>query len=191
MATPHPQEVTQLLLEWSGGDEEALDQLLPVVYDELRRLAHYHLRRERADHTLSTTALVHEAYLKLVDQHQVDWQNRAHFFAIAAQAMRRILLKYARRRQALKRGAGQVRLSLDKVDLISEARSEELIALDEALSRLEVMDERLGRIVEYRYFGGLTIDETAEVLDLSPATVKRDWRTARAWLYRELQPGAR
>jgi RNA polymerase sigma factor (TIGR02999 family) len=185
-APPSDDSVTQLLLDWTGGNRAALDRLMPLVYDELRRLARRHLQRERSDHTLQTTALVHEAYLKLIDQDRAQWQNRAHFFAIAARAMRRILLMHARKKQAAKRGGGQPHLSLDEGALVTGQRPEEIIALDDALSRLEAMDERLARVVECRYFGGLTIGETAEALDVSPATVKRDWRTAKAWLYRAL-----
>lgn len=186
MAQVRQDEVTQLLLDWSGGNRDVLDRLMPVVYDELRRLAHQHLRRERSGHTLQTTALVHEAYLNLIKQDRARWQNRAHFFAIAAQAMRRILLMYARKRNAVKRGGGARKLPLNDVVVVSNDRMEEFIAIDDALTRLEAMDERLARVVEYRYFGGLTIEETAEVLDLSPATIKRDWRTAKAWLYRAM-----
>jgi RNA polymerase sigma factor (TIGR02999 family) len=180
-------DATQLLLSWKGTNREVLDQLLPLVYDELRRLAHRHLRRERADHTLQTTALVHEAYLNLINQDQVRWQNRAHFFAIAARVMRRILLMHARKKQALKRGGGCAHVSIEDVPVVSTENPEEVIALDDALSRLEALDDRLARVVECRYFGGLTVKETAEALDVSPATVKRDWRTAKAWLYRALQ----
>ncbi|NBC15797.1 MAG: sigma-70 family RNA polymerase sigma factor [Bacteroidetes bacterium] len=179
-------KVTQLLLEWSDGDAEALDDLMPLVYDELRRLARRHLRGERSGHTLNATALVHEAYFNLVDQERVVWQNRAHFFGIASQAMRRILLMHARRRNAQKRGGGQPDLPLDDVIVVAEAHVQDLLALDAALERLAAMDARMARVVECRYFGGLTIAETAAVLDVSPATVKRDWRTARAWLHREL-----
>jgi len=184
---PSPSDVTQLLIEWSAGNRALLDELMPHVYDELRRLARRHLQRERPGHTLQTTALVHEAYLRLIDQNRVEWQNRAHFFAIAARVMRRILLMHARKKQAAKRGGGAPHLSLDEGAIVSGEQAEELIALDDALQRLEQMDERLGRVVECRYFGGLTIDETAEALDVSPATVKRDWRTAKAWLHRVLR----
>ena len=187
MASPASPTVTRLLLDWNGGHDEALEALVPLVYDELRRLAHRHLRGERADHTLSTTALVHEAYFKLIEQDRVAWQNRAHFLAIASQAMRRILLMYARRRRRLKHGGDQERLAIEDVVLLSDQRAEELLALDEALTRLEALDERLARVVEYRYFGGLTVEETAAVLGVSPATIKRDWRTARTWLYGELR----
>ena len=180
-------EVTKLLQEWSVGNREALDKLLPLVYDELRRLAHSYLAHERADHTLQTTALVHEAYLKLIDQRSVNWQNRAHFFAISAQAMRRILLDNARRHTAAKRGSGGQKVSLEEVATLSrDTASESLIALDEALQRLAAIDPDQGRIVELRYFGGLTIEETAEVLNTSPSTVQREWTTARAWLYQAI-----
>jgi RNA polymerase sigma factor (TIGR02999 family) len=173
-----------LLQDWSIGNREALDKLLPLVYDELRRLAHSYLTRERPDHTLQTTALVHEAYLKLIDQHSVNWQNRAQFFAISAQAMRRILLDNARRHTAAKRGSGGQKVSLDEVATRStDAASESLIALDEALQKLANIDADQGKIVELRYFGGLTIEETAEVLKISPSTVQREWTIARAWLY--------
>lgn len=179
--------VTQLLLNWGEGDQEALDQLVPLVYEHLRAIAHNHLHRERADHTLNTTALVHEAYFKLIDQTRAGWQNRAHFFAIASQAMRRILLMYARTRNRQKRGGGQQPISLDEGMIMPEERAEVLIDLDEALVRLEAIDERMVRVVECRYFGGLTIEETAEALNLSPATVKREWRAARAWLHEALR----
>jgi len=180
-------EVTKLLQDWSVGNREALDKLLPLVYDELRRLAHSYLTHERADHTLQTTALVHEAYLKLIDQRSVNWQNRAHFFAISAQAMRRILLDNARRHTAAKRGSGGQKVSLEEVATLSrDTANESLIALDEALQRLAAIDPDQGRIVELRYFGGLTIEETAEVLNTSPSTVQREWTTARAWLYQAI-----
>ncbi len=185
-------EVTQLLEDWRTGDPEAADQLMPLVYNELRRLAHYQLQRDRSDHTLDTSALVHEAYLNLVDQ-QAKWQSRAHFFAIASQVMRRILIWYARKRSAAKRGGNHPNLSLDEneVVVLPEDRLEELLSLDQALTRLKAMDARLCRIVEYRYFGGLTVDETAQVMKLSPATIKRDWKTAKAWLHRELSETCR
>jgi RNA polymerase sigma factor (TIGR02999 family) len=180
-------EVTRLLQDWSNGRREALDKLLPLVYDELRRLAHRYLTHERPDHTLQTTALVHEAYLKLLDQRSVDWQNHGHFFAISAQAMRRILLDSARRRTSVKRGNGGTRLSLDEAAAISdEATDESLLALDVALRELKKIDAEQSKIVELRYFGGLTIEETAKVLKSSPATVKREWTMARAWLYQRL-----
>jgi len=178
-------EVTRLLQDWSIGNRDALDQLLPLVYNELRRLAHSYLKSERPDHTLQTTALVHEAYLKLIDQHSVNWQNRAQFFALSAQAMRRILLDNARRHTAAKRGSGGQRISLDEVASVSrEGANEALIALDFALQKLETIDPEQSRIVELRYFGGLTIEETAEVLKTSPSTIQREWTIARAWLYR-------
>jgi RNA polymerase sigma factor (TIGR02999 family) len=189
MAAPSDM-VTQLLLDWSEGDHEALDQLVPLVYDELRRIAHRHLHAERPDHTLTTTALVHEAYFKLVDQNRVQWKNRAQFFALSSQAMRRILLMYARTRNRQKRGGGQQPLPLDEALMLSETRAEVLIDLDEALTRLEALDERMVRLVECRYFGGLTIEETAEALDVSAATVKREWRAARAWLHDALREQA-
>ena len=179
--------ITQLLVEWGKGDQAALDRLAPLVYEELRRMARTYLRGERPDHTLQATALVHEAYLRLVDQHSVSWQNRAHFFGIASQMMRRILVNHATARAADKRGGGAQKLALDEAAGLAEGREAELIALDEALKELEKLDQRQGRIVELRYFGGLSIEETAEVLDLSPATVKREWSTARLWLRRRLK----
>jgi RNA polymerase sigma-70 factor (ECF subfamily) len=180
-------QITEMLRDWSSGKQEALDALLPLVYDELHRQAARYLRRERVGHTLQTTALINEAYLKLIDQRDVNWQNRAHFFGIAAQAMRRILVDYARQRQSEKRGGGE-NLPLEEIALaISAERSVDLVALDEALTQLAKLDERQSRIVELRYFGGLSIEETAETLHISPATVKNDWRTAKAWLYSELK----
>lgn len=179
--------VSRLLLDWSGGDQQALQELLPLIYDELRRLAHNFLYRERPDHTLQTTALVHEAYLKLIDQRDARWQNRAHFFAIAAQAMRRILIDSARKHIAAKRGRGGEKLSLDEVASISIEPDTDLLALDEALTALARFDSDQSRIVELRYFGGLTIEETAEVMKLSPATIKREWSMARAWLHQALR----
>jgi RNA polymerase sigma factor (TIGR02999 family) len=184
-------DVTRLLQDWSGGRREALDKLLPLVYKELHRLAHSYLTRERHDHTLQTTALVHEAYLKLVDQHSVNWQNRAQFFGLSAQAMRRILIDSARRQTSIKRGSGGTKISLDEAANISgETANESLLALDMALQELEEVDAEQSKIVELRYFGGLTIEETAEVLKSSPATVKREWTMARAWLY-EAMSGSR
>ncbi len=180
-------EVTHLLQDWSDGSREALDKLLPLVYDELRRLAHSYLTHERPSHTLQTTALVHEAYLKLIDQHSVNWQNRAQFFALSAQAMRRILIDSARRHTSVKRGSGGTKISLDEAATVSsKAANESLLALDMALQELEKVDAEQSRIVELRYFGGLTIEETAEVLKSSPATVKREWTMARAWLYQAM-----
>lgn len=179
-------EVTRLLRNWSGGDENALDQLTPVVYDELRRLAASYMRRERQDHTLQSTALVNEAYLKLVDQKNVVWQNRAHFFGIAAQMIRRILVDHARAHKAEKRGGGAGVLSLDEAIGVPEKHDVEILALNDALTRLTEMDPKQGRIVELRFFTGLSIEETAEVVGVSPATVKREWAAARAWLFREI-----
>ncbi len=178
-------DVTVLLREWSGGNQQALTDLLPIIYDELRRVAHQYLHREHTDQTLQTTALVHEAYLKLIDQRSVNWQNRAHFFAIAAQAMRRILIDNARRRTAGKRGKGE-KISLEDVATVSTQKHQSLLALDEALHELEKIDPQQSQIIELRYFGGLTIEETATAMDISPATVKREWAMARAWLYKAL-----
>lgn len=182
----HQRDVTHLLLQWRAGDAEAFETLMPLVYDELRRLAHHHLWHERPGHTLHTTDLVHEAFLNLLGQDQTPWQNRAHFFAVAARVMRHILIDYARRRKRAKRGGGRPVLSLEQAAVFSEDQVEEWITLDQALTRLEAKDERLCRVVECRYFGGLTIAETADVLGISPATVKRDWQMAKAWLRREL-----
>ncbi len=180
-------EITLLLQEWSGGKQEALDALLPLVYAELHRQASRYLRRERAGHTLQTTALIHEAYLKLIDQRGVNWQNRAHFFGISAQAMRRILVDYARGKHRAKRGGIGEDLPLEEAALVvSEERSVDLVALDEALTRLAKFDEQQARIVELRYFSGLSIEETAEVLRISPTTVKSDWNVAKAWLRHEI-----
>jgi RNA polymerase sigma factor (TIGR02999 family) len=178
-------EVTALLAKWRGGDPNALENLVPLVYQELRRLAHHYLRAERSDHMLQSTALVHEAYLRLVDQDLNSLQNRAHFFAVSAQLMRQILVDFARSRSAAKRNAGCT-LSLDEAVALSPSKDVDLIALDEALSRLARLSERQSRIVELRFFGGLSIDETSEVLSVSPATVERDWNIARAWLHREI-----
>jgi RNA polymerase sigma factor (TIGR02999 family) len=180
------ENVSQLLQEWSKGDQQALEELLPLIYNELRQLAHNFLYRERPGHTLQTTALVHEAYLKLIDQRDARWQNRSHFFAIAAQAMRRILIDSARRHAAMKRGGPQEKLSLDEAPNVSIEPNLKLLALDEALNALAEIDPEQSRIVELRYFGGLTIDETAEVMKTSPATVKREWAMARAWLHQAL-----
>jgi RNA polymerase sigma factor (TIGR02999 family) len=179
--------VTQLLKEWSAGEARALDELMPLVYDELRRQAARFVRKERAGHTLQTTALIHEAYLKLIDQRNVEWQNRAHFFAIAATAMRRILVDYARERNREKRGGALENLPLDEALQISaNEKSVDLVALDEALTRLAELDQRQARIVELRYFSGLDNDETAAVLGVSNATVRRDWSFAKAWLRQEM-----
>lgn len=187
--TPPDADVTQLLLDAHAGDEEAFQALMPLVYEELRVLARQHFRRERDDHTLTPTALVHEAYFKLVDQRRVAWNDRAHFYAVASMAMRRILVSYARQRSRLKRGGDLVKLALDDgPPLAAEAPPDGLVALDEALSRLQAFDARAARVVECRYFGGLTVEETAAALDTSPRTVKRDWRLAKTWLRRELDP---
>jgi RNA polymerase sigma factor (TIGR02999 family) len=178
-------QVTDLLLQMRGGDAQAMDRLLPLVYEELRRLAHAQLRRERPGHTLGTTGLVHETYVRLVDQTRVEWRDRAHFLAVAGWAMRRILVDYARRNRAARRGGGTVRFTLDK-DVPAEERGEMLLALDEALERLAGLDRRLSQVVEYRYFGGLTEEETAEVLGVTRRTVQRDWVKARSWLYLEM-----
>ena len=178
-------DVTRLLLAWSDGSQAATIPLMDAVYDELRRLARAYLVRERRDHSLPATALVHEAYLKLVDQRRVRWQNRAHFYAVAAQVMRRLLVDHARARSATKRGA-QITIPLDGIDVSDGGRSADLIALDSALDKLAALDARQARLVELRYFGGLTIDEAAAVMDIAPITVKRDWAIARTWLHREL-----
>jgi RNA polymerase sigma factor (TIGR02999 family) len=183
-ASPH--EVTQLLVAWGNGDETALDRLMPLVYDELRRLARNYMKRERPGQTLQTTALVNEAYLKLVDQEGTRLESRVHFFGIAARLMREILVDHARIRRAAKRGGAQVRLSLSKVDRVASNPDVNLIALDEALRRLQGIDPQKSRIVELRYFGGLGIEETAKVMSVSPAKVKRDWSMARAWLRSEI-----
>jgi RNA polymerase sigma factor (TIGR02999 family) len=185
---PRPvQDVTDLLVASSDGNAEAMAKLVPMVYDELHRLASHYLRRERPDHTLQTTELIHEAYFRLIDQKRVQWQNRSHFFALAAESMRRILLDYARARKAAKRGGGQRKLSLDDVAVMAEDRAEEIMALDEALEELAALDPRQSRIVELRFFGGLTVEETARELNISVATVKREWAVAKAWLYRRLK----
>jgi RNA polymerase sigma factor (TIGR02999 family) len=176
-------DVTQLLLAWQAGDRDALDRMLPLVYDELHRLAAGYLRRERPDHTLQPTALVHEAYLRLVKQRQVDWRNRAQFLGVAAGMMRRILVNHARDRSAAKRAGGRKQVSLSLVEDGRAPPDVDLIALEDALARLAALDERKGRVVELRFFGGLNVEETAEVLGISPNTVVRDWSTARAWLY--------
>jgi RNA polymerase sigma factor (TIGR02999 family) len=179
-------DVSRLLAAWGAGDEAARHQLMPLVYDELRRLAHRYMNRERPGHTLQTSALVHEAFLKLVDQRDTHWQNRAHFFAIAAQSMRRILVDYARSRQYKKRGGDVPRVDLDEAMIVSRERAAEVIALDDALKGLAEFDERKSQIVELRFFAGLSIDETAVVLNVSPATVMRDWTLAKAWLKKEI-----
>ena len=182
-----PGEVTRLLTELGRGGHAAADRLMPLLYNELRQIAHRRLRGERPDHTLNTTALVHEAYVKLVGLDRITWQNRAHFLAIAAQAMRRVLVDYAVGRKTQKRGGLLHRVPIDETMLVTSQRADALIALDSAIQRLEAISPRLSRIVECRYFGGMSIEETAESLDLSPATIKREWNVARAWLNRELQ----
>jgi RNA polymerase sigma factor (TIGR02999 family) len=186
----HPEaapDVTQLLVNWSRGDQAALDRLMPLVYGELRRLAAAYLRRERSNHTLQSTALVHEAFLRMVNQQDVQWKNRAHFYGIAAQMIRRILVDYARAQHAEKRGAGAVKLELDEAMAVAQTNSEvDLLSLSDSLDRLAQLDERQSRVVELRFFAGLSIEETAEVLHLSPASIKREWQTARAWLFRDM-----
>jgi RNA polymerase sigma-70 factor (ECF subfamily) len=181
------QRVTELLSKWSQGDQAALIELTPLIYEELRRLAHREMGVERSYHTLQTTALVNEAYLRLADQTNAQWQNRAHFFAVAARAMRRILVSYARSQRAQKRGGGAPKMELDEAALVSPEESQEIIDLHEALERLAALDSRKAQIVELKYFGGLNYDEMAEVLKISPVTVRRDWRFAKAWLYTQLQ----
>jgi RNA polymerase sigma factor (TIGR02999 family) len=180
------QEVTQLLGNWRCGDERALEKLIPLLQPELRRLAHHYMSRERAGHTLQTTALLDEAYLLLADPMKSAWQNRTHFFAAAAQLMRRVMVDHARERHAIKRGGDGLKVSLDAAALVTKTRSEELLALDEALERLRAQDPRKGQIVELRYFGGLNVEEAAEFLKLSRRTVEREWNMAKAWLYRAL-----
>jgi len=183
---PTPEPVSQLLAEYRNGNEESLRRLVPLVYNELRRVAHYHIRKERPDHTLQTTALVHEAYLCLTKQQPMDFENRAHFFAVCAQLMRQILVQYARRRRASKRDGGH-KLTLDGAIALPKNRSVDLIALDDALTGLAKLDPQQSQIVELRFFGGLSIEETAHVLDISPATVKRHWSTARLWLRNQIK----
>ncbi len=187
MATPSPHDVTQLLLEWRNGEQQALEKLTPLVYGELRRLAARYLLRERAAHTLQATALVNEAYLQLVNQPQVDWQNRAHFFGIAARLMRQILVDHARAHRAAKRGQGAVALPLDEAKGVSGKSAPDVIALDDALQDLAKFDERKSRIIELRYFGGLSLEEITEVTGLSVATIRREMRMAEAWLGRQIQ----
>ena len=187
MASAPPQDVTQLLIQLTDGNRAVLDELLPLIYTELRSLAANYLRRERASHTLQPTALVHEAYLRLVNQTQVRWQNRAHFFGVAAQMMRRILVDHARHAHAEKRGSDATKISLDENIDVSGERAAELVALDDALKALAAIDEQKSRIVELRFFGGLSVEETAEVLGVSAPTVKRQWRMAKAWLYGQVK----
>ena len=187
LVAPSQGDVTSLLNQVADGDPEAEAKLVPLIYDELRRLAARRLRRERRDHTLQTTALVHEAYLKLAGQRDVKWQNRTHFFAVASQSMRRILVDYARTQQRTKRGGKLPKVALDEVCVVSPGPSDELLAVDESLARLEKLDPRQARIIELRYFGGLSVDETAEALGISAKTVTREWNVAKAWLYGDLK----
>ena len=175
-------DVTQLLIKWSKGDKAALDELMPIIHSELRRLARRYMARERPGHTLQTTALINEAYLRLVDQQGVEWQDRVHFFAVAAQIMRHILVDHARKYQSDKRGAGAQKIPLDEVMVANQQRAAELVTLDEALNELATLDPRQSQIVELRFFGGLTVEETAEVIKIAPITVMREWRIAKAWL---------
>jgi RNA polymerase sigma factor (TIGR02999 family) len=184
--TVSPKGVTQLLVAWSDGDAEARDELMPLVYDELHRLAHRYMNHERPGHTLQTSALVNEAFIRLIDQKDVDWQNRTHFFALAAQMMRRILVDHARSRQYLKRGGDGRRVSFDETMMVSHERVDEVIALDDALQDLAQFDQRKSQIVELRFFAGLSIEETAELLKVSPGTVMRDWTLAKAWLRKQI-----
>jgi RNA polymerase sigma factor (TIGR02999 family) len=181
------QRVTELLMQWSSGDDAALAELTPLVYEELRRVAHHHLSAQRANHTLQTTALVNEAYLRLADQTNPRWQNRAHFFSVAARAMRQILVSYARGQQAQKRGGGALRVNLDDAALVSPGESKEIIELHEALEQLSALDSRKAQIVELKYFGGLSYDEIAEVLKISRTTIRRDWEFAKVWLYTQVR----
>ncbi len=183
-------QVTDLLGRWRGGDRQALDALIPLVYDELRRIAQHYLRNERPGHTLQSTALVHEAYVRLIKQDLPQWQNRAHFFAVAAQLMRQILVDHARAYRADKRGGGACKLTLDEAEKDSQPLDVDIVALDDALKTLSMMDPQQGKVVELKFFGGLSIEDTAEVLGISSSTVKRDWITARAWLHRELDRSA-
>jgi RNA polymerase sigma factor (TIGR02999 family) len=189
--TPPSEEVTQLLIAWSNGDRSALDQLMPIVYAELQQMARRYMSRQSPGHILQTTALIHEAFLKLVNQPEKHWQNRAHFFSVASQAMRHILVDYARSRRYDKRGGGARLVSLDEAVVVSEERAAELVALDDALEALARVDPRKSRIVEMRYFGGMSVEETADVLEVSVDTVMRDWRLAKTWLLRELSGGQR
>lgn len=186
MIKSSPREITQLLLAWEEGEQAALDQLTLLVYDELRRMAHRYMRRERPGHTLQTSALVNEVYLRLVNSSRVHWQNRVHFFAVSAQLMRRILVDFARSRHNLKRGGDARQVSLDEALLVSHGNSTDLVALDDALKALASLDARQSKVVELRFFGGLSVEETAEALHVSEGTVRRDWSLARAWLHREL-----
>ena len=184
--SPPPQEITQLLVDWGNGNQAALDRLMPLVYTELRQLARRYMRQERPGHTIQTTALIHEVYLRLIDQNQVRWQHRAHFFGIAARLMRQILIEHARSHSRAKRGGGAGTISLDEAAIVSQARATELLALDDALELLAAIDPRKSRVVELRFFGGLSSEEAARVLNVAPNTVLRDWRMAKAWLHREI-----
>ena len=184
--SPEPKDVTTLLVEWSGGNSQAFNELIPLVYDQLRQLAGRQLRRERPNHTLHSTALVHEAYLKLIDQRRVQWKDREHFFAVASQVIRRILVTYARSRHASKRGSGATMLAFDESIALPDRKDVDLVALDDALESLSRLDAQQGRIIELRFFGGLSIESTARVLGISTSTVTRDWNLARAWLHREV-----
>lgn len=186
-----PKEVTRLLLAWSQGNRSALEELIPLVYNELHKMARRYMVREQAAHTLQATALVNEAYLRMVDLQKVQWQNRAHFFAVSAQLMRRILVDFARSRNYQKRGGGQRKVSLDEALEVSPEQDADLVLLDEALNALAALDDRKRRVVELRFFGGLTVDETAHVLEVSPDTVMRDWKMAKVWLLREMSGDAR
>jgi RNA polymerase sigma factor (TIGR02999 family) len=190
VACPEPKDVTTLLLEWGGGKRQALDELMPLVYDQLRQLAARQLRRERPNHTLHSTALAHEAYLKLIDQRRVQWRDREHFFAVAAQVIRRILVTYARSRNASKRGGGNTLLAFDESIALADRKDIDLIRLDDALESLSRLDPQQARIIELRFFGGLSIEGTAEVLKTSTSTINREWSLARAWLHRELTRGS-
>ena len=186
MSEAQSHEVTQLLIDWARGDQAALDKLVPLVDQELRRLAHRYMSRERTGHTLQTTALVNEAFLRLVNRSNVNWQNRSHFFGLAAQLMRTILVDHARSHACAKRGGGADKYELREEMSVSQQKASEVVALDDALKRLALIDPKQSQVVELRFFGGLTVEETAEVLQVSPATIKREWSTAKAWLYREL-----
>lgn len=186
MTQPSPHEISELLVAWGGGDESALERLMPLVYDELHRLAHRYMSGERAGHTLQTTALVNEAYLRLVNWRDVRWQNRAHFFGVSAQMMRRVLVDFARDKKYLKRGGDALQVSFSEAGAFAKAGSENLIALDEALKALAIIDPRKAQVVEMRFFGGLSVREISEVLKVSEETVMRDWRLAKVWLLREL-----
>jgi RNA polymerase sigma factor (TIGR02999 family) len=190
MPTISPQEVTQLLAAWGNGDQSALDKLFPLVHAELRRIARRQMSHERPGHTLQATALVNEAYLKLAGQEGFEWQNRAHFFAVSAQVMRHILIDHARAHARDKRGGGAVQVSLQEAVLVNGQPPEHFLALDEALQKLERVDPQKGKLVELRYFGGLSVEETAEVLNISPRTVRREWRRSKAWLYRMITEGS-